>query len=43
MLDDNQLLAYYTINNPERKLDIGEISSILYIKEMAKDYMMNLS
>lgn len=43
MLDDNQLLAYYTVNNPERKLDIGEISSILYIKGMAKDYMMNSS
>lgn len=43
MLDDNQLLAYYTINNPEGKLDIGEISSILYIKGMAKAYMMNSS
>ncbi len=43
MLDDNQLLAYYTINNPEGKLDIGEISSILYIKGMAKDYMINSS
>ncbi|HBQ26988.1 MAG TPA: hypothetical protein DD791_11390 [Syntrophomonas sp.] len=43
MLDDNQLLVYYTINNPEGKLDIGEIGSMLYIKGMVNDYMMNSS
>lgn len=41
MLDDNQLLAYYSIKNPHGKLDTG--SANICIKGMFSEYMMRSS
>lgn len=41
MLDDNQLLAYYSIKNPHGKLETG--SANICIKGMFSEYMMHSS